>query len=201
MKKTHFMFFSPPKTPPLFSNSLKIEGQKIDQVKETKFLGVMVDSKLTWASHATYISKKISKGIGILCKARKYLPKSCLVTLYYSFIYPYLNYCLEVWGKTTDKILEKIEKLQNRALKIITSSPRNAHVTPIFDELNILPLKKVYQYKIATMMFKFSKDLLPNIFNNIFHNTRQVHDHYTRQEVHVPKGLFTPVRPATIFCN
>ena len=96
VKKTHFMFFSPPRKKAEFSNRLTIQGENINQVHETKFLGVMVDDKLSWACHINYISKKVSKGIGILYKARKYLPKSCLVTLYYSFIYPYLNYCLEV---------------------------------------------------------------------------------------------------------
>ena len=83
---------------------MTILGETIGQVQETKFLGIMLDSKLSWNSHIEYISKKISKGIGILCKARKYLPKNTLITLYYSFVYPYLNYCLEVWGKSTGNI-------------------------------------------------------------------------------------------------
>ena len=104
IKKTHFMFFSPPRKNLSFSNEIRIMGEKIEMVHETKFLGVMLDSKLSWQPHIAYISKKISKGIGILCKARKYLPQKCLITLYYSFIYPYMNYCLEVWGKCTNDI-------------------------------------------------------------------------------------------------
>ena len=197
IKKTHFMFFCPPKKKALFSKSLQILGQTIEQKQETKFLGVMLDSKLTWASHATYIAKKMAKGIGILSKAKKYLPKSCLITLYYSFIYPYLNYCLEVWGKTTDKVLDKIFKVQGRALRIINTSSRKTATTLLFDELQILPLKKIYQYKIATMMFKFSKNLLPEIFNTIFQTTNQIHDHWTRQEIHVP-NITKPIRQKTV---
>ena len=135
----------------------------INQVNETKFLGVMVDDKLSWASHINYISKKISKGIGILCKARKYLPRNCLVTLYYSFVYPYLNYCLEVWGKATENYISKIHKLQKRAIRIICDKPWRAHTNPLFDQLKILPLHKIYTYKIATLMFKFNQSLLPSI--------------------------------------
>ena len=139
VKKTHFMFFCPPHKKAKFSNNLTIQGQVIDKVNETKFLGVMVDDKLSWASHINYISKKISKGIGILCKARKFLPKSCLITLYYSFVYPYLNYCLEVWGKATENIVSKISKLQKRAIRIITNKPWRAHTDPLFDELKNTP--------------------------------------------------------------
>ena len=146
----------------------------------------MVDDKLSWASHINYISKKISKGIGILCKARKFLPKSCLITLYYSFVYPYLNYCLEVWGKATENIVSKISKLQKRAIRIITNKPWRAHTDPLFDELKILPLHKVYVYKIGTLMFKYTQNLLPSIFDNVFSRNSQIHSHNTRQVFHIP---------------
>ena len=55
VKKTHFMFFSPPRKKAEFSNRLTIQGENINQVHETKFLGVMVDDKLSWASHINYI--------------------------------------------------------------------------------------------------------------------------------------------------
>ena len=61
VKKTHFMFFCPPKESLYFSNTLSILGENIDQVHKTKFLGVMLDSKLSWQAHIQYISKKISK--------------------------------------------------------------------------------------------------------------------------------------------
>ena len=186
VKKTHFMFFSPPRKKAEFSNRLTIQGENINQVHETKFLGVMVDDKLSWASHINYISKKVSKGIGILYKARKYLPKSCLVTLYYSFIYPYLNYCLEVWGKATENIISKIKILQKRALRIISNKPWRAPTEPLFDEHKILPLHKIYIYKIGTLMFKFNENQLPSIFDNVLKRNNQIHDHDTRQLFHVP---------------
>ena len=180
------MFFSPPRKKLLFSNTLCILGEKIDQVQETKFLGVILDSKLSWQPHIEYISKKISKGIGILCKARKYLPQKTLITLYYSFIYPYLNYCLEVWGKCTKTIFSKIFILQKRAIRIINNSPWRAHSSPIFHRLGILPLFKIYTYKIGILMYRYEKHTLPPIFDTIFKKTNQVHAHNTRRTFHVP---------------
>ena len=85
--------------------------------------------------------------------------------------------------------------MKKRALRIITNSSRFDPSSPIFDSLNILPLNKVYQYKIATMMFKFSKDLLPAILIQFY--TSQIHDHWTRQELHVP-NITKPSRQRTI---
>ena len=51
----------------------------------------MVDSHLSYESHINHIKGKISRGIGILYKAKKkYLNDSALLTMYYAFIYPYI---------------------------------------------------------------------------------------------------------------
>ena len=68
IKKTHFIVFTSKKNKvgPL---SIKIDGQQIEEVSCTKFLGVYIDSKLNWKKHIEYISGKVSKGIGIILKA------------------------------------------------------------------------------------------------------------------------------------
>ena len=50
---------------------LSIDGQTISQVNETKFLGVIIDDRMTFKSHINHIAGKMSKGVGIICKARK----------------------------------------------------------------------------------------------------------------------------------
>ena len=77
VKKTHFMIFHRKRnlTP---SVNLKIDNEVLSEVKKTKFLGVIIDNKLTWKEHITYICCKIRRGIGILLKARNVLYKKKL---------------------------------------------------------------------------------------------------------------------------
>ena len=77
---------------------VNIDGEAISETSKTKFLGVIIDNRLCWKDHILYISGKIARGIGVILKARKYLMKDSLITLYYSFVYPYLIYCNHVWG-------------------------------------------------------------------------------------------------------
>ena len=79
---------------------ITIDNQPIDKVEKIKFLGVVIDSKLSWKSHICLVAGKLSKSIGMIIKAREYLNRSALLTLYYSFVYPYLTYCNHVWGYT-----------------------------------------------------------------------------------------------------
>ena len=70
----------------------------IEQVKHTTFLGVIFDDRLEWSNHITYINRKIAKGVGIVCRAKYYFNTSVLIILYNAFVFPYLIYCVEIWG-------------------------------------------------------------------------------------------------------
>ena len=71
---------------------------KIRKTKMLKYLGVIIDSKLNWIDHITYVKNKVAKGIGIIRKASKLLNNKALLNLCHTFIFPYLIYCVEIWG-------------------------------------------------------------------------------------------------------
>ena len=102
----------------------------------TKCLGVIIDDNLNWSNHISYINSKISKGNVIICRAKKLFSKSALINLYYAFIFPYLIYCVEVWGSTHTQTLIK---LQNKIIRIITNSHFLASSEKLYNETGILP--------------------------------------------------------------
>ena len=113
VKKTHYRLFSSTKI--MSTNAeLKIEGEAISEVTKTKFLGVIIDNRLNWQHHISYISCKIAKGIGIIIKLRKFLNNESLKSLYYAFIYPYLMYCNYIWGNACSVYLNKLNVLQKK---------------------------------------------------------------------------------------
>ena len=129
IKKTHYMPFSGGKRPPTDLN-IEIDNQKIAPVFRTKFLGVVVDSKLYWKEHISYITWKIARGIEVITKARKYLNKDSLLILYYSFIYPYLICCNHVWGGAAKTHTKTLCTLQKRAARIISGVKPRTHCDP-----------------------------------------------------------------------
>ena len=187
INKTHFMVFKSQKSNVNY-DALYINNMIINKVEKTKFLGVIIDAKLNWTHHITYVKGKLSRGIGIICKARKVLKKETLIKLYYSFFYPFLAYCIEVWGNTFHNYIESLFKLQKKALRLITFSKWTAHTAELFKNLEILTLPKLYIYHIQIFMFKFHNHKLPCLFNNFFTRNHDVHSHFTRQanSFHVP---------------
>ena len=161
-------------------------------VENTKFLGIQIDSFLNWSNHIQYIRGKIARGVGIICKARKYLNESTLVTLYYCFVYPYLSYCIDVWGSTYRSYLTALDKLNKKAIRLITNSPRNAHTYPLFRKLKILNLANLYSYSVQLFMYKFYHLHLPDIFHQFFIQNDEIYSYNTRQ-----RQCYHVVRPKT----
>ena len=104
----------------IFSNlkvslpQLTINNFIIHQKTEGRFLGVIIDHRLKFVSHISYISSKISKSVGILYRLSSYLPICSLRSLYFAFVNPYLLYCNLVWGGTYPSHLDPLVKLQNQ---------------------------------------------------------------------------------------
>ena len=109
--KTNYMIFRPKnRNDP--SPDIMINGAQINQVEKAKFLGVMIDDKLNWSEHTKQVVKKMSKGIGIIIKARKHFNKETLLNLYNTMVLPFISYCVHVWGKAASTQINKIHILQ-----------------------------------------------------------------------------------------
>ena len=93
-----FMIFKPRQRNLDCDVRFEINNCPIERVKETIFLGVVLDKHLNWKAHISNVSREIAKSIGIIFKSRFCLSLSPLRTLYYSLVYPYLMYFVSVWA-------------------------------------------------------------------------------------------------------
>ena len=177
--KTHYMVFTPRNK---FINDIdvKIHNVQIWKVYATKFLGVQIDALLTGKTHMEYTRKKLSKCVGILCKARKKIYESTLIGLYYSFAYPYFNYCNHVWGNNYQSCLERISLIQKKLVRIISCSSFRANTEPLYFANKILNVSDINDYIIRIFMYECLHGNVPDIFRNYFQRNADVHDHYLR---------------------
>ena len=161
-KKTNFILFGNKHLPVMFQNlPISIDGNLIEQVYCTKFLGVFVDAKLNWKKHIDYIALKISKGLGILGRVRNILPLNCRIMLYHTLICPHLNYCNIIWGSACTTALTKLTSLQNRAIRLISCSRFRSSCNPLYARLNLLKLTDINKSLTIQYMFKAKYHLLP----------------------------------------
>ena len=162
LKKTHFILFGNKSKSILHSNpGIKIEGNVIERVSSTKFLGVYLDENLNWKQHALQISMKVSKSIGVLYRIKHILTHDLLQMLYYTLIHPYFLYCNIIWGSASMAALNNLVLLQKRAVRLISKSEFRAHSSPIFKRLRILKLADINTFQTLVFMYKIKNNLLP----------------------------------------
>ena len=160
-RKTKYMLFH--KHNKVVPNlDLNINGSTIDQVSTFKFLGLHINSQLTWQTHINEISKRISRVIGLLYKMQNILPKNILLSLYNTLILPHINYCILSWGKESDSIL----LLQKRAIRAIASAGYRAHSEPLFKIYNVLKVTDIYQQRLLIFYYKILNNVISTNFNN-----------------------------------
>ena len=140
-------------------SNIYFDGALIENNSSGRFLGVLIDNKMNFKSHIDEVCKKVSRSIGILYHLKNYLQIPSLISIYYSLVYPYLNYCSLVWGGTYESLLIPLITLQKRCIRLITGSPYLAHTSPLFKKYNLLKLLDIFKFRLAVYAFKNKNNL------------------------------------------
>ena len=169
--KTEFMVIGSKQMLKTISNwqpKVKIENEHIKQVSECKTLGVTVDQHLSWKSNTENIFKKITSGISALRRVKDFVDKQTLLSVYNAIVRPYFDYCCEVWdvfGKTQSK---RLQKLQNRAARLITNMTNDVDHSLALQALGWETLEVERKKAKAKMIYKLLNNMGPQSLTNLF---------------------------------
>ena len=153
---------------PLKLPSLEINSKVIKRVTSAKFLGIKINEHLNWDDHIKTVENKVAKNIGLLYKAKPFLSKQCLNSLYFSFINCYINYPNIVWGNCYKSKLKKLNAQMKHASRIIMEKDKLTHARPLMRELKILNVYQLNIYQTICFMFKVKNNNIPEAFKNKF---------------------------------
>ena len=143
-------------------------GDKIlNIVSETRCLGVIIDSQLSWNSHSDHLCKSFGKKVGQL-KRFKYLSTRTLETIYFSSIVPTITYCSLVWGTSSPSLMYELEHIHARAAKTIHRLPRDISDQDALETTGWEPLTNQYRKKLLTLMYKVNSNITPDKITNLF---------------------------------
>ena len=97
---------------------VRIEDTNLQVVPSYKYLGFVLDSILSFNHHVSTVIKVVAYKINLLSKIRRYLTESVALKIYKSMILPYFDYGDVIYDAANKCILDKLQRLQNRGLKI-----------------------------------------------------------------------------------
>ena len=135
----------------------------------------------------------ISGNVGVIYKLKGIVPEPVLKTLYHSFIQSNLNYCSSVWGLKSKNSVEKLFRVQKKAIRAIENRYNNyfynketgecpCHTKEIFARNNLLTVHNLIAKNCMSMMQKVHINLAPHPILNLFCKTKLIHNARRRKQ-------------------
>ena len=170
---------------------LKLDGQLIENKKDFKYLGLNIDSFLNFELMVNNVCSRLRSRVSMIQRVRFFLPSSCLHTLYFSFIQPYIDYCILVWGFSSKTNISKVQRLQNRVARIVSQCfDFNVSSLEIIKSLRWQNVTERRDFLRSILMHKCLYGHAPSYLSDHFVALEAVQDRFTRLSnelmLHVP---------------
>lgn len=142
-------------------SNLKLNDEPIETVTRFKYLGLTLDSNLSWSEHINDLHRRIKPIVALMHKAKSLLPKDMRRIVYHSMINSQLTYMVELWGTSSKTNLKPLQTLQNRAIRNVCELPYLTPRTQLYSSqyMHVLPLQGIFELAIATFVFKTLKKI------------------------------------------
>lgn len=132
--------------------NIKYLDEKIKKVKDTKFLGVLIDQDLNWKSHLNNLSSRLNKFVYALSHIKKHTNLKTAVVTYHAYVESILRYGLILWGNSTD--VNRAFITQKKCIRAIFGKTPRDSCKPLFKSLGLLPLPSLYIYDVCLFVRK-----------------------------------------------
>ncbi len=117
--------------------SLTLNDTRLNQVSSIKYLGLIIDRHLTFESHVTKMSGKISARTGILWRICSFIPRQLALDLYKSLIFPHFTYCSFILDGISESLKIKLQCCQNAALRAVMNVDMSYSTNRMLAELKV----------------------------------------------------------------
>ena len=157
--------------------NIRFNGLIIERVEHTMLLGLIIDETLSFSTHIYQLQKKIISFIYALKRIRPLISEQTSITLYFAYIQSRLSYMNVVWAPVPKYLMDSLEIIQRKALRIVFNKSSLCSRTELYSE-KILPVSVMCQFSSAILMFKFVNS--SSKLNFPIQYVNQTHTHATR---------------------
>ena len=147
--------------------SITFRNVPLANVKKIKYLGVILDSGMTWGEHVSKIVCKISQAIGCIRRIKHLLLFKILKNLHFAMILPYIDYCSTSWGSCAKIHRDKIQKLQNKYARMILNAGYYTPQRSLLLRLNWQSVEERIKYQYCVLVFKIQNNLTPTYLESL----------------------------------
>ena len=167
---------------------LSINNTRIKKVNSTRFLGVIIDDKLTWNTHIEHLENKLKSCLVQIKRIKSCIPESEYLNIYRSLFLSHLTYCISAWGGVAKYKLNKLFSIQKRCIRLLFGNKLSfdhsefyetcaraktfkqhkegkdfslEHTKPLFNDNELLTIHNLYNKHIFVETYKIMKHHSP----------------------------------------
>ena len=167
VKKTEMVIFKSKQKKLEGDLKIKLSDKRLYPTESVKYLGVKIDTNLSWQYHVNDLSVKLNRANALLFKMRKYVSCKILRSIYFAIFDSYLSNCCLVWAQNCSTN-QRIVILQKKAIRIINFQPRKSHTSHLFKQSPIVKFKDKICLENILFISKSLNNLSPSVFNTWF---------------------------------
>lgn len=161
-------------------NGVVINGDEIEYVAEMKYLGIVIDDRLRFRNYVDFLVKKVAKKIGFFGRISSKLNVWSKILVYKCIIAPHFEYCSTVLFLATEGDIQRLQKLQNRVMRIILRCHRRTKIADMLEILQWLSIKQRVYLNTLVFVFKLVRNILPSYMNKYLVYNKDIHNYETR---------------------
>jgi len=132
--------------------NMRISMGVIERVNETKYLGIILDEKLTWKGHSLYIQSKLRRTNYLFYHLKGFFGTPHLKKLYATLYESVYSYGIMHWGAC--KHIKPIKVLQNAVCRIILNHQRGSSESEIYEQMKVARVEELYKIRLLMFVFK-----------------------------------------------
>lgn len=167
--------------------SILVDGNVVQETHDVKYLGITLQSNLSWDLHICEVKRKIAPAIGILYKMKNKLTTKTKLLLYNALVQSHLNYMVIIYGYKCTNVLKPLQSMQNKALKVIHSLPATYSTHSLYNDVckPIMPIHVLYKYQVLLYIFKSLNNIGYHTIN--FLQNQSAFNTRNQQNLRVPR--------------
>lgn len=160
---------------------LKLNNSIIQRTLNSKYLGLVVDSKLSFNNHVNLIKNKLSQTCFLLKQLRHILPIKFKLQIFNAFHVSHIRYLLPIWSSTSQLNIQSVHIMTNRALRIIKNKPFLSPTAELYDTYT-LKISQLIIFELIFLIYKIKNGFIKNNFE--LQQINEIHNYDTRQASH-----------------
>ena len=183
LKKSKLMYFNSRPKPQL--EAMLFGNETIEWVEEFKYLGLLLNSQMSFSSHIDKVCTRVSQYIGVFYNLNKFLPRDVLLLLYHAFILPHLTLHIVIWGAAAEVHIGKLRVKQNKLLRAIlgvesiNGIPQERTIT-MYNRLGVLTVDNLFKLYLFRFLNLLMNGSLPYFYDLLLRPLLSTHNYNTR---------------------